>query len=563
MEVGYDEPGNEEEEFPDGYIQMINEGSDEEEANSIDQENQESIDISSDLAMQLASLSFPEIESSFDNKTIENLFNSLDTYEALLQSIDWIKKTHPEGNLEKIPESTKQLLISIIKQIAHIQDIKPLLKQAIDEGNNLIIAIIICSLDTDFNDNFYDKFVYLYLGIRSIGGENKPVFVSLTNIPDKLWLPILRLQLEIGYPLLPMPDLVLNAFVMGKKELIIYMIINNIIPVHPIFKAALLGDIEYLQQTEFDVNALDPSSGLSLLGFTAIGDQTEIAEKLINNGANVEAGNSLHVAAFFGSLPIVELLLKANANINAKCPLKFFKDCRPIDGAIIGRYQEIARLLFDAELNSGIQPINKDQQMTFEYALSYEDKNLAETLLTSYPQCFTTAYLSESPYPNGVTPLHLTAQFNWKRLALLLINAGVNLNNRSVKYFHTALHIAAIQGHHNLIKLLLDSGAQIGKNCQDLTELDLAKLTFIFAKTKKDRANAVKAFQYLYDAQKEKFDHFEPEDFPTHPQLNKKRRLTSLTLRSSSNKENKKQKMKLTKKLQPKEEVEPLAQEKN
>ena len=574
MEVGY-----EEEEYPDNYLELqpyqynqtyiTDENYDESEKyDSIDQENQESIDISSDLATQLALFSFPKIESKTETQNIENLFATLDHYEALLKSIDLIKKIHPEidylyqnsfrfffFDLKKIPESTKELFIFIIKQITNIQDIKPLLKRAIDEGNDLITTILICSLDPNFSIVKFDyNFVELYLSIGSNGGQSEEVFPVFAKIPQKLWLPVLKLQLEIGYSLLPLFDLALNAFTMCDKDLIIFMIHNDLIFVEPLFKAVLFGDIEYLKQTQFDIDALHTNTGLSLLGFASLGGQTEIAEYLINNGANVENGDNLHVAALFGSLPIVELLVRNRADINKKCNLMPFKYRRPIDTALKGGNEEIIQLLLELELNSGIQPNEKEQQNTFNIALVYSDKDVLERLLRSYPECFSRLFLNN----NVDYPLHFAAKNNYTELVSLLLNAGINVNLKN-RNKQTALHVAATFGNHEVIKSLLEADARPElEDNKKLTALDYAILAFISAKTHEEKSNALKSFEYLNKILKETFNHVEIEDFPSNPALNKKRRLTSLTLRSSDFIKIKNQKTELTEELKAPEEVEPL-----
>ena len=119
MEVGEEENPNFEE-FKNDQLYMIGYN---EKQEILDQE---SIDVYSDLTFQLAALNFPNIECNSNLRIIDNLFDILDPYEALLKSIDLIKKIHPEMEddmyaffqiNEDLEESSQELLIFIIKQL--------------------------------------------------------------------------------------------------------------------------------------------------------------------------------------------------------------------------------------------------------------------------------------------------------------------------------------------------------------------------------------------------------------------------------------------------------------
>jgi peptidoglycan/LPS O-acetylase OafA/YrhL len=102
-------------------------------------------------------------------------------------------------------------------------------------------------------------------------------------------------------------------------------------------KAAKTGDIEalkhYLSNGE-SPNARDPSFGVTALSWAALEGRAEIVELLIEAGADVNAKNRdgatpLHAAAFMGQLEVAQLLLENGADISAKT----YNGDTPLDSA--------------------------------------------------------------------------------------------------------------------------------------------------------------------------------------------------------------------------------------
>jgi len=71
-----------------------------------------------------------------------------------------------------------------------------------------------------------------------------------------------------------------------------------------------------------DVNAQEPSSGVTPLSWAALHGHAEAAKILIENGADLEGANRngtrpLHAAAFLGRTEVVKLLMESGANVEA------------------------------------------------------------------------------------------------------------------------------------------------------------------------------------------------------------------------------------------------------
>ena len=93
-----------------------------------------------------------------------------------------------------------------------------------------------------------------------------------------------------------------------------------------IWAASSVGNIEVVKQhlaKGVDIDAVDSVSGITPLTWAVIRGQSQMAELLVQHGADVNAknndgGTSLHAAAFLGRVEIVKLLVQHEADINAK-----------------------------------------------------------------------------------------------------------------------------------------------------------------------------------------------------------------------------------------------------
>lgn len=98
------------------------------------------------------------------------------------------------------------------------------------------------------------------------------------------------------------------------------------IPEKDLQTAVITGDVEAVKQhiaAGSDLNVQDPFGGSSPLITAAVFDQKEIAELLIDAGADInfqnnEGSTALISAAFFGRPEIVQLLLDHDADRNIK-----------------------------------------------------------------------------------------------------------------------------------------------------------------------------------------------------------------------------------------------------
>ncbi len=76
----------------------------------------------------------------------------------------------------------------------------------------------------------------------------------------------------------------------------------------------------------------------------------------------------------------------------------------------------------------------------------------------------------------GWTALHHAALAGHLEVVRTLIDAGANVNYRTVDTYRTPLHHAALNGHTEIVQLLLDAGAKTGeRDKEERTARDLAE----------------------------------------------------------------------------------------
>jgi ankyrin repeat protein len=116
-----------------------------------------------------------------------------------------------------------------------------------------------------------------------------------------------------------------------------------------LYEAAESGDIEAVKQHLADGTDIElkcPGCGSTALGHAAKHGHNEIAELLIENGADVSAKDDegmtpLHIAASNGFKEIAELLIAEGADVNAKT----LGDSTPLHYAAGEGHKEIVELL--------------------------------------------------------------------------------------------------------------------------------------------------------------------------------------------------------------------------
>ncbi|XP_050980963.1 caskin-2 isoform X7 [Labeo rohita] len=211
---------------------------------------------------------------------------------------------------------------------------------------------------------------------------------------------------------------------------------------------------------------LTAHSGFSALHHAALTGTTDLLSLLLEAQATVDIKDSngmrpLHYAAWQGKADSVLMLLRAGASVNGasqdgQIPLHL--------AAQYGHY-EVSEMLLQHQSNPCT--VNKAKKTPLDLACEFGRLKVTQLLLSSN---MVVALLEGNGRDN--TPLHLAARNGHKDIIRLLLKAGIDIN-RTTKS-GTALHEAALYGKMEVVKLLLDAGIDVNiRNTYNQTALDI------------------------------------------------------------------------------------------
>uniref|UniRef100_A0A096M5G4 Caskin-2 n=1 Tax=Poecilia formosa TaxID=48698 RepID=A0A096M5G4_POEFO len=215
------------------------------------------------------------------------------------------------------------------------------------------------------------------------------------------------------------------------------------------------------------------SDGFSALHHAALTGTTELLSLLLDSQATVDIKDingmrPLHYAAWQGKPDSVLLLLRGAASVNSpshdgQIPLHL--------SAQYGHY-EVSEMLLQHQSNPCLK--NKAKKTPLDLACEFGRLKVAQLLLSSN---MVSALLegergNDSLDSPSTTPLHLAARNGHKDVIKLLLKAGIDIN-RATKA-GTALHEAALYGKTEVVRLLLDAGINVNlRNTYNQTALDI------------------------------------------------------------------------------------------
>ncbi|XP_073801317.1 caskin-2 isoform X7 [Danio rerio] len=231
-------------------------------------------------------------------------------------------------------------------------------------------------------------------------------------------------------------------------------------------KSKLLGSTKRL-----NINYQDPD-GFSSLHHAALTGTTELLSLLLEAQAVVDIKDSngmrpLHYAAWQGKADSVLMLLRSGAAVNSashdgQIPLHL--------AAQYGHY-EVSEMLLQHQSNPCV--LNKAKKTPLDLACEFGRAKVAQLLLSSnMVASLLEGDQRDASDSNCNTPLHLAARNGHKDVIRLLLKAGIDIN-RTTKA-GTALHEAALYGKTEVVRLLLDTGIDVNiRNTYNQTALDI------------------------------------------------------------------------------------------
>ncbi|XP_026179837.1 caskin-2 isoform X2 [Mastacembelus armatus] len=228
----------------------------------------------------------------------------------------------------------------------------------------------------------------------------------------------------------------------------------------------LLGSTKRL-----NVNYQD-SDGFSALHHAALTGTTELLSALLEAQATVDIKDSngmrpLHYAAWQGKAESVLMLLRSGASVNGVS----------LDGHIplhlaaqYGHY-EVSEMLLQHQSNPCL--VNKAKKTPLDLACEFGRVKVAQLLLSSNMVVALLEGERKEPTDSAfTTPLHLAARNGHKDIIRLLLKAGIDINKTTKS--GTALHEASLYGKTEVVRLLLDAGVDVNiRNTYNQTALDI------------------------------------------------------------------------------------------
>ncbi|RXN11183.1 caskin-2-like isoform X2 [Labeo rohita] len=236
---------------------------------------------------------------------------------------------------------------------------------------------------------------------------------------------------------------------MGKEQDLLLAVKNGDLPLaHKLLAKIKTNRNKLLGSTKrLNVNYQD-QDGFSALHHAALTGTTDLLSLLLEAQATVDIKDSngmrpLHYAAWQGKADSVLMLLRAGASVNGasqdgQIPLHL--------AAQYGHY-EVSEMLLQHQSNPCT--VNKAKKTPLDLACEFGRLKVTQLLLSSN---MVVALLEGNGRDN--TPLHLAARNGHKDIIRLLLKAGIDIN-RTTKS-GTALHEAALYGKMEVVKLLLD-----------------------------------------------------------------------------------------------------------
>jgi uncharacterized protein len=227
-------------------------------------------------------------------------------------------------------------------------------------------------------------------------------------------------------------------------------------------KAVYDGDLSAAEgalRSGADVNSRD-SRGFSPLMIAAGRGQREMVELLLNAGADPHmiethmGATALHKAAQCGCLHVIELLLDHGAFVDQQSATL---GNTPLIDAVLHRQENAVLLMLARGARTTIR--NHWQQSALELAREDGSKNIVEAI-----EAHDTAVAQEA----AAMILIAAVKAGDRETAESLIETGADLDQRlpvsgQVDDDYTALGVAVREGRINLVRLLLEAGADLNR----------------------------------------------------------------------------------------------------
>ncbi len=237
-----------------------------------------------------------------------------------------------------------------------------------------------------------------------------------------------------------------------------------------LIKACKDGDLAKVTQAVeggTNVNKKTPDN-LTPLFIAAENKHKSVVEYLLSKGASINEKNgpsgltALYQACFSGSLDIAKVLVNAGADVN----LKSTEGLTPLFIAVQKNHKPVVKYL----LSKGARIDEKSEEYgrTALYIACVESLDIVKMLVDAGADVNLKSNM-------GIAPLFVAVRSKHILIAKYLLSKGARINEKNGKNGETALYQACFGGSLDIVKVLIDAGADVTiTNAQGKTPLDVA-----------------------------------------------------------------------------------------
>ncbi|XP_061426009.1 caskin-1-like isoform X2 [Lethenteron reissneri] len=297
---------------------------------------------------------------------------------------------------------------------------------------------------------------------------------------------------------------------MGKDQELVQAVKNeDIATVQRLLNRCKAGRAKLLGTTKKPNVNFQDTDGFSALHHAALMGNSELISLLLDAQAAVDLRDNkgmraLHLAAWQGKAEPSLLLLRAGASVNAQSE----EGEIPLHLSAQHGHHQVSEMLLQHQSNACI--VNSANKTPLDMACEFGRVKVAQLLLSSNMcSALLEGKSSDITEPNSTTPLHLAAKNGHKDIIRLLLNAGIDINRQTRS--GTALHEASLYGKTEVVRLLIDAGVNVHiRNTYNQTALDIVN-QFTGSQASKEikqmlreasavlQVRAVKDFSNVYD----------------------------------------------------------------
>ncbi|XP_041480155.1 E3 ubiquitin-protein ligase MIB2-like [Lytechinus variegatus] len=264
----------------------------------------------------------------------------------------------------------------------------------------------------------------------------------------------------------------MNAAKIGNTERVVEILSKSPEMAHAtaggktaLHRAAVQGHLEVVQAllgagAEIDVS---DNGGSTPLHYSVEGDEPAIAKFLIGTGADIDRANkngrrAIHQAAYRGLVDCTRVLINLGCDVNVQDSEKD----TPLHDAVVKNNTDVIELLVKVP-NLDVTLANEKELTALQLTAYMNRPEPAELIAHSCPQSIAV------PRDDGHTILHIAAINNHvevMKVILAVKGHGLDINAKNVQRI-TALHLAATKGQSESIEFLVSQGADINLQGDD------------------------------------------------------------------------------------------------